>query len=83
MKPGDLVKIELDGVDEHCLVLEVIRGDRMKPGDLVKGKGWEYHYYGYGIIMDVRYGSIAVMWPSKKIWSYVSHNCLELINECR
>ena len=55
----------------------------MKPGDLVKGKSWEYHYYGYGLIMDIRYGSIAVMWPSKKIWSYVSHNCLELINECR
>lgn len=26
MKKGDLVKIELNGVDEHCLVLAVIRG---------------------------------------------------------
>ena len=51
----------------------------MKAGDLVKGKGWEYHYYGYGIIMDVRYGSIAVYWPSKKHWSYVSNSALKVI----
>ena len=55
----------------------------MKPGDLVKGKGWEYRDYGYGIIMDARYGSITVMWPSKKVWCYVSHESLELVSESR
>ena len=55
----------------------------MKKGDLVKGNSWEYHYYGYGIIMDVRYGSISVYWPSKKLWSYVKHDSLKVINESR
>ena len=55
----------------------------MKKGDLVKGKTFDLLRYGYGMIMDNRYGSIAVLWPKEKIWSYVSHNQLELVNECR
>ena len=55
----------------------------MNVGDLVKGKGWEWHYYGHGLILDIRYGSIAVFWPSKKITTYMKHNSLELINEAR
>ena len=55
----------------------------MKKGDLVKGKTFDLLSYGYGMIMDVKCGSIAVLWPKEKIWSYVSYDHLELVNESR
>ena len=55
----------------------------MQLGDLVKGIGFAYYRYGYGIVTDIRYGSIAVFWPKHKSWSYVSRKDIKVINESR
>ena len=53
----------------------------MKVSDLVKGIGFAHYRYGYGIVTNIRYGSIAVFWPKQKSWSYVSSKDIKVINE--
>ncbi len=53
----------------------------MKIGDLVVGKGFEFHNHGVGIVMGVKEPVLKVFWLERGFWCYTGASGVEPLSK--
>lgn len=52
-----------------------------KVGDLVVGKGFEFHNHGVGIVMGVKEPVLKVFWLERGFWGYTGASGVEPLSK--